>query len=239
MFTDNIAYCGVDCHECIDYEKGVCPGCRNTEWREDDACPIAECCLKRGANDCGECEAFPCEMMQGFFKESESHRRALLRLRGEELPPCHPSLLRLSAFDGKRIRLTEKGGRVFEGIASHDSADYCEHEYGVREEGISLSHLLFYSGDIEKAEAIDEFSAPFGLLEEEIVSDGDLLTDALSDEETEHVLRLLRCMAAHLRRGESLPDESGVKHELRMIIKYSHEDALRGTAAAVLEMLPR
>ena len=80
MGNDLIAYCGVDCSVCPDYTEGICPGCRQTEWREGDECMPVECCRKRGISCCGECMAFPCEDMKAFYSESESHRLAYGRM---------------------------------------------------------------------------------------------------------------------------------------------------------------
>ena len=77
---DMIAYCGVDCSACPDYLNKTCPSCRLTEWK-DDICPPVNCCREKNIDDCGQCDVFPCEMMKGFFEESQSHQEAYQRLR--------------------------------------------------------------------------------------------------------------------------------------------------------------
>ena len=87
MYDEMIAYCGVDCSVCPDYTGSKCPGCRKTDWKEDDVCLPVQCCREKGISFCGECPAFPCETMGGFYKESESHERAyalMLSIRGEK-----------------------------------------------------------------------------------------------------------------------------------------------------------
>ena len=42
LWSREIAFCGVDCAACSDYTEGKCPGCRRTEWPEDDPRPPCE-----------------------------------------------------------------------------------------------------------------------------------------------------------------------------------------------------
>lgn len=80
MDQDLIAYCGVDCSVCADYTSKACPGCRQTQWPEDDACMPVACCRGKGISLCGACEVFPCSDMAEFYQESESHREAYRRM---------------------------------------------------------------------------------------------------------------------------------------------------------------
>ena len=75
-----IAYCGVDCAACKDLADGRCPGCKQTEWAEDDACMPVACCKERGIAFCALCDTFPCEEMKGFYGESDGHREAYRRM---------------------------------------------------------------------------------------------------------------------------------------------------------------
>ena len=75
-YLEEIGFCGVDCSVCSDYISEKCPGCRQTEWPEGDACPPVSCCGERAIRFCGECGQFPCEMMKDFYRESESHEKA-------------------------------------------------------------------------------------------------------------------------------------------------------------------
>ena len=75
-----IGFCGVDCSGCSDYLNKICPGCRASAGREEEDCPIAVCCMEKGILFCGQCGIFPCKDMQEFFKESESHKQAEIRM---------------------------------------------------------------------------------------------------------------------------------------------------------------
>ena len=81
MTSELIAYCGVNCAACPDLAEKKCPGCRKSEWPEGDPCPPVACCTRRGIQVCGQCEAFPCQMMREFYEESDSHRAAYERMR--------------------------------------------------------------------------------------------------------------------------------------------------------------
>lgn len=56
--------------------------------------------------------------------------------------------MNLSQYDNRHVRVTDKWGHVFEGLASSHSADYCFHEYGVEDDGILVGEYLVYAGDI-------------------------------------------------------------------------------------------
>lgn len=62
--------------------------------------------------------------------------------------------MELSTYDNKHVRVTDKWGNVFEGLASSLGADYCFHEYGVEEEGILVGGSLVYKGDITEIRCI-------------------------------------------------------------------------------------
>ena len=50
-----IACCGVDCAACADYQSGVCPSCRLTDWGDDPCLPVG-CCGEKGIDCCAFCE---------------------------------------------------------------------------------------------------------------------------------------------------------------------------------------
>ena len=62
--------------------------------------------------------------------------------------------MELSQYDNKHVRVTDRWGHVFEGLASSLSSDYCFHEYGVEEEGIMVGGYLVYKGDITQIRRI-------------------------------------------------------------------------------------
>ncbi len=63
--------CGILCSECDYKEQMNCKGCINIEnpfWGE---CPIKKCCVDKNHNFCGECESFPCELLNNFAYDKE------------------------------------------------------------------------------------------------------------------------------------------------------------------------
>ena len=88
MDKNLIAYCGVDCAACSDYQSGKCPGCRQTVWPEGDACLPVACCRDKGISCCGECPSFPCADMKAFYAESESHEQAYRRMAALRTGPA-------------------------------------------------------------------------------------------------------------------------------------------------------
>ena len=76
-----IGFCGVDCSVCRDFTTGVCTGCRASAHTTAEDCPTVTCCEDKNIDFCSGCEQFPCEGMQAFFTESESHREAFDRLK--------------------------------------------------------------------------------------------------------------------------------------------------------------
>lgn len=75
-----IGFCGVDCSGCSDYTDGVCTGCRASAHTSAEVCPTVTCCEEKNIDFCSGCEQFPCDGMQKFFDESDSHREAYVRL---------------------------------------------------------------------------------------------------------------------------------------------------------------
>ena len=76
-----IGFCGVDCSVCSDYTTGVCTGCRASAHTTAEDCHAVTCCEERNIDFCSGCKEFPCEDMQEFFTESDSHREAFIRLK--------------------------------------------------------------------------------------------------------------------------------------------------------------
>lgn len=76
-----IAFCGVDCAVCTDYQTKKCPGCRESEWPGGELCMPMACCGRKDILFCGQCAEFSCPDMQAFYEESEGHRQAYLRMR--------------------------------------------------------------------------------------------------------------------------------------------------------------
>lgn len=60
------SYCGLHCSMCVHntHEK-VCSGCIESggTLTGREQCPIAECCISKGYEHCGQCDAVPCAML--------------------------------------------------------------------------------------------------------------------------------------------------------------------------------
>ena len=58
--------CGLECSQCEFKESQGCLGCvhiKNPFWGE---CPIKACCEQKELKHCGQCDAFPCDLLKQF-----------------------------------------------------------------------------------------------------------------------------------------------------------------------------
>ena len=59
-----------------------CQGCRGERsvcWSDD--CKLFACCADKGLNNCGQCDAFPCEAYLAWIGPYPHHQAAYARLR--------------------------------------------------------------------------------------------------------------------------------------------------------------
>lgn len=59
--------CGLLCSQCAYREQMNCAGCVHMEkpfWGE--SCPVKSCCQEQKQEHCGQCEKFPCEVLNQF-----------------------------------------------------------------------------------------------------------------------------------------------------------------------------
>ena len=142
--------------------------------------------------------------------------------------------MKLSKFDGKRVRILTVWGDELDGICQHNSADYNFHEFGKDEEGLQLSCLLLYKSDIKRIKELKKgFPTPFGKLEEMTVEDDvDIIDEVLFCEEDESVLRLLACMESRLGSGLPCAPEA-----LVLVQKLCDETQSEPVRAAALRLL--
>jgi hypothetical protein len=63
--------------------------------------------------------------------------------------------MELHPWQDRPVRITDVGGRVFEGVADVYSAEYDMHEFGVEEEGVSFGSYLLFEKDILRIEPLD------------------------------------------------------------------------------------
>ncbi len=61
--------CGVECNKCENKGKWNCKGCLNMSQPVWGVCEVKQCCEKKKLNFCGECEIFPCSMLEDMGKE--------------------------------------------------------------------------------------------------------------------------------------------------------------------------
>ena len=145
-------------------------------------------------------------------------------------------------YDDRCVRLTTDTGEVFDGICMHNSADYNEHEFGVAEEGLQITCMLFYAGQIRSVEILPEnggpyspFTDPYGNLELTAAEDGAALTDEiLFCEEPVHVLRMLRCLEALYRSCTSFPDRDEDLVLVRKLLSETDDVSVRSAAEQIL-----
>ena len=64
--------CGIKCSECGYRESAGCKGCVNIDkpfWGEK--CMVKYCCENKQLSHCGECDAFPCDLLNSFSYDKE------------------------------------------------------------------------------------------------------------------------------------------------------------------------
>ena len=65
-------YCGLSCVNCEYKTSHGCGGCIATEGNPfHGKCEVAECAKSRGKRFCGECESFPCDILNKYSFDSE------------------------------------------------------------------------------------------------------------------------------------------------------------------------
>ena len=125
--------------------------------------------------------------------------------------------MRLQSFDDKKVRLVCIDGNTYEGTCVYQDKEYCELEYGRREEALQIQSFLFYKRDIKEVVEIDSFSEPYGLLEKEIVEEGVIFIEQVfENEDEEEILRLLCYLKDH---SNKITDE--VIEEMKSLRKYT------------------
>jgi hypothetical protein len=61
--------CGVECSKCEHKEQWNCKGCLHMDHPTWGICEVKQCCENKKLDFCGECEAFPCSMLENMGKE--------------------------------------------------------------------------------------------------------------------------------------------------------------------------
>ncbi len=113
----------------------------------------------------------------------------------------------LDKFDGKCVRIITTSGEVFEGSASYEGKEYAFHEYGLDQEALCLTPIVFYKKDISRVISLEDVNSPFGnnsekcgLLEKKCLEWGtDMIEEVLDSEDSSQILRMLACMKDHFQ----------------------------------------
>ena len=61
----------------------------------------------------------------------------------------------LAKYDGKHVRITDKWGETYAGMARYENSDFLECEYGGEEDGIFIEDCLIYNPQIVSIEEIE------------------------------------------------------------------------------------
>ena len=146
----------------------------------------------------------------------------------------------LKKYDGLCVRIIDSNGDAFDGICSHNSEEYDEHEYGRCEESLQIENFLFFKRDIKEIQSLEEnsgphgrFLDPYGKLEIMTVEDGiDSIEDVLFSEEDEHVIRLLNCLEEYLdpNSGLEVSDHEEIIKALRKLLEVNSNIAIQEKA---------
>lgn len=140
----------------------------------------------------------------------------------------------LKLFDNMRVRITCKDGEVYEGICNYYHAEYCEIEFGRDEECLEIINFLFYKSDIKNIEIIEQYSEPYGKIEEYYALEGiDCLDDVWYSDENEHTLRMLRCLEDKLN-DKDYPYRNEVYEALKKLTEYTDDEKIKAKAEKLL-----
>lgn len=85
------------------------------------------------------------QLWSGLTQEEKNHE---LFLREKEMQD-------LSKFDGKHVRVTDRWGETFTGMAEYGNRDFLECEYGGGEDGIFIEDCLIYNSQIASIDEIE------------------------------------------------------------------------------------
>ena len=139
--------------------------------------------------------------------------------------------MNLNKYDNKKVRLKTIYGDTFEGISYFYSHDYNEHEYGVDEESIHMSHIMIYKSQIKKIEQIQDFSSDYGELEEAVIEDGvDIIDEVFESDDDISIYRLLMCIDDKI---ESFKNNKELVKLLDRLIKYNEDKEVLEKAKSI------
>lgn len=66
------SYCGLKCGECNYLQNGQCKGCASTNGKPfHGKCEVADCATQKKRRFCGECENFPCDILNTYSYDKD------------------------------------------------------------------------------------------------------------------------------------------------------------------------
>lgn len=64
--------CGIVCSECEFLKKKICTNwCTKIDKPFHGECPVKKCCENKNLEFCGQCDEFPCELLNSFAYDKE------------------------------------------------------------------------------------------------------------------------------------------------------------------------
>mgnify|MGYP006288394423 CR=1 FL=1 len=76
---EKLSFCGIYCGGCKNYKENMnCMGCRYEESMLDD-CPTRTCAIEKDLLHCGECEDFPCSVLNDFYEDGKPHHEVAFK----------------------------------------------------------------------------------------------------------------------------------------------------------------
>ena len=86
----------------------------------------------------------------------------MVRAGGSAIFKLRWKRLNLRQYDGQCVRVAADDGHVFDGICVHRDREYCEIEYGRKEECLEIESFIFFPRDIVSVESLEGNSGPYG-----------------------------------------------------------------------------
>ncbi len=145
--------------------------------------------------------------------------------------------MNLRKLDEKMVRIEDLDGDVYEGTCTYNNSEYNYHEWGREEESLQMSYIHFYKSYIKKVKKIDEFSSPYGKLEELVLDSGvSFVEEVLDSEDDISIYRLLLCLEDNIG-SFSKEEKNRLKKQINNLIKYNNNNEIKEKANKINELL--
>ncbi len=131
--------------------------------------------------------------------------------------------MKLSKYDNKCVRILDYWNHEYEGNCIFNCREYNEHEIGRNEESLQILNYLFFKSDIKKITILENgFTDDYGLLEEEIVSEGlDDIIDAIEYEDDEHTCRIIKCI-----KDSNINNKEEIINRIKDLLKNNKDEKI-------------